>query len=72
MGALMRTRFSQAVRALPYQGTLVVSVEALPAFVVPGFGDGVSTATALEIGPGANFTTTRVVPTCCSNGPPPR
>ena len=49
-------------RALPYEGTLEIAAGSLPPFVVSESGDGVSTAAALQIGPGAGFTTTAFFP----------
>jgi len=53
---------SQAALALPYQGTLELAVGTLPPLVVSGSGDGGSTPTAVEVGPGANLTTIVVFP----------
>ncbi len=50
-----------AAQSLPYEGTLQLAIGTLPPFVVPGNGDGVSTATDVGFGPGANFTTTVTV-----------
>ena len=60
--ALWLLSFGTPASSLPYDGTLELMIGALGPFVIPGNGDGVSTPAAVELGPGANFTTTFSLP----------
>lgn len=53
---------ASAAQSLPYSATLEFQLGALDVFSLGGSGDGTSTATSVAIGPGANLTTSTVIP----------
>ena len=48
---------SPAAWSTPTTGTLELQIDTLPPLIVPGSGDGVSTASRVWLGPGADFAT---------------